>query len=77
MNKNRIIAENKTHFFLSGLGGTTAVIFFFGLNQILCEIATYYGTHMEQYLLPHNRCYPLIFFLLFLFLVKLILLIVR
>ena len=44
---------NKTYFFLSGLGGTTAVIFFFGLNQILCEIATkyiviiIYGTNIE------------------------------
>ena len=44
--KNRIVSGNKTHFFLSGLGGTTAVIFFFGLNKILCEIATNYRTHL-------------------------------
>ena len=69
--------ENKTHFFLSGLGGTTAVIFFFGLNQILCEIATKYGIHTEQYLLPHDRSDLLVFLLLFLFLVKLTLLLVR
>ena len=36
-----------------------------------------FGTNIEQYLLPHNRCDFLIFFLLFLFLVKLTLLIVR
>ena len=36
-----------------------------------------FGTNIEQYLLPHNRCDFLIFFLLFLFLIKLTLLIVR
>ena len=53
------------------------MIFFFGLNQILYEIATKYGTPIEHYLLPHDRSDLLVFLLLFLFLVKLTLLLVR